>query len=422
MTIPSPRRKNAAAVVVVGGSGGFNQNSNTSKAIKAGPSTTSSSSSSLSYIISLSSKSTADKLLWAMLSFAMGVLVNQSFHSTSTVTTTMNNNNNNINNNHNGLTYHTITNTTSNTNNNNNNNNNNKQIVIYGHLHKDKTGGTNLNGLMAAKFDNVCGNKGYSYDSYQVNARLFNGTPVQGDRIRGEKRQKHGGNFIIDPKQKMESIGYENCDYISNEGSYQIWTKDIVQQLNFTDKNWILELHVPCRDPIEHLLSTCNHHNRKFICPDPTTTNSTINYKAELEQQVKNCLWSGGPMDKRKIVLERNPRVNNPKTRRFNLKLNNTQSINLKCFQPFPIESYINYMGNHLRQRKIEPQYYIRSTNKQRNKNDECLLSSNDKYATNIQYLNEVRQLLMKIDTDGYYKFCNNCLGTQNELPLLHVV
>jgi hypothetical protein len=326
----------------------------------------------------------------------------------------MNNNNNN-----NGLTYHTITNTTSNT----NTNTKNKQTIIYGHLHKEKTGGTNLNGLLAAKFDNVCGNKGYSYDSYQVNARLFNGTPALGDMIHAEEKHRKNGRKIdpslkINIQQKMELIGYEDCDYISREGSYQIWTKDIVQQLNFIDKKLILELHVPCRDPIEHLLSTCNHHNRTFICPDPTT-NSTINYKAELEQQVKNCLWSGGPMDKREIVLNRNSRVSNPKSRRFNLKLNNTKSINLKCFQPFPMESYINYMGNHLRKRKIESQYYIRSTNKQRNKNDECLLSSNDKYATNIQYLNEVRQLLMKIDTDGYYKFCDNCLGTQNELPLL---
>ena len=41
------------------------------------------------------------------------------------------------------------------------------------------------------------------------------------------------------------------------------------------------------------------------------------------------------------------------------------------------------------------------------------------KHATNIQYLNEVRQLLMKIDTDGCYKSCGNCLGTQYKLPLL---
>ena len=31
--------------------------------------------------------------------------------------------------------------------------------TIYGHVHIPKTGGSNLNGLMAAKYDNVCGNK-----------------------------------------------------------------------------------------------------------------------------------------------------------------------------------------------------------------------------------------------------------------------
>ena len=81
-----------------------------------------------------------------------------------------------------------------------------------------------------------------------------------------------------------------------------------------------------------------------------------------------------------KLFLNRSPRVSDPKRRRFNFKLNyHVKSINLKCFQPFPIVSYINFMGNHLRKREIESQYYIRSTNIQRNKNDECLLPSNDK-------------------------------------------
>ena len=81
-----------------------------------------------------------------------------------------------------------------------------------------------------------------------------------------------------------------------------------------------------------------------------------------------------------KLYLNRSPRVSDPKRRRFNFKLNyHVKPIDLKCFQPFPIVSYINFMGNHLRKREIESQYYIRSTNIQRNKNDECLLPSNDK-------------------------------------------
>jgi hypothetical protein len=45
---------------------------------------------------------------------------------------------------------------------------------IYGHLHFPKTAGSSLNSLMASKYERVCGNKGYSYDSYQHNSRLLN--------------------------------------------------------------------------------------------------------------------------------------------------------------------------------------------------------------------------------------------------------
>ena len=39
--------------------------------------------------------------------------------------------------------------------------------VIYGHVHIAKAGGTTLNGILANKFERVCGHKGYSYDAYQ---------------------------------------------------------------------------------------------------------------------------------------------------------------------------------------------------------------------------------------------------------------
>jgi len=37
--------------------------------------------------------------------------------------------------------------------------------ILYGHVHMAKTGGTSLNGIIANKFDHVCGHKGYSYDA-----------------------------------------------------------------------------------------------------------------------------------------------------------------------------------------------------------------------------------------------------------------
>ena len=45
--------------------------------------------------------------------------------------------------------------------------------VIYGHIHMAKTGGTSLvNGVLANKFERVCGHKGFSYNAYQANERF----------------------------------------------------------------------------------------------------------------------------------------------------------------------------------------------------------------------------------------------------------
>lgn len=43
--------------------------------------------------------------------------------------------------------------------------------VLFGHVHMAKTGGTSLNGILANRFERVCGHKGSSYDAYQSNER-----------------------------------------------------------------------------------------------------------------------------------------------------------------------------------------------------------------------------------------------------------
>ena len=63
-----------------------------------------------------------------------------------------------------------------------NNNNTNTNIgswwvrpdKIIGHIHMAKTGGTELNGMLASNFERVCGHKGYSHDYYQYNERVRN--------------------------------------------------------------------------------------------------------------------------------------------------------------------------------------------------------------------------------------------------------
>jgi len=274
--------------------------------------------------------------------------------------------------------------------------NNNINTIVYGHLHVAKTGGTNLNGRMAAKYDNVCGNKGYSFNSYRINAEKFKFNESSGA---GRKKIELKGTQLA----IMTEIGFENCDFISIEKPWQFWTQDIVKNLEFETRNMTLELHVPCRDAIDHLLSTCNHGKRTFNCPDG---------EEAIEQEIKNCLWSGGPSDKREIVDKRRNTKN-----RFNIDLQNTESkhsnnINLKCFKSFPLENYIDYMGNFLRPRKIESPYFTWDTNAARVASKECLLTKDQ------DYINTVRKLIFNVDYMGYYRFCHDCLGSNDELPL----
>ena len=76
-----------------------------------------------------------------------------------------------------------------------------------------------------------------------------------------------------------------------------------------------LELHIPCRDPIEHLMSLCNHKKRTFTCYDynddnddnddndedndsnvsnnntPKTTTTKKNKNLQLlEKEIHNCI------------------------------------------------------------------------------------------------------------------------------------
>jgi hypothetical protein len=110
----------------------------------------------------------------------------------------------------------------------------------------------------------------------------------------------------------MNEIGYHNCDWVSFEAPKHLWG-GLVDEL----APWPLELHVPCRDPIDHLMSQCNYLMRTFDC---TNVNIT--------RQVERC------------ILDPN---------RYGDSLGLHKNITLKCFNPIPIEPYLDYMTQFLR-------------------------------------------------------------------------
>lgn len=89
---------------------------------------------------------------------------------------------------------------------------------IYGHIHMAKTAGTSLNGLLAARFERVCGHKGYSYDFYQSNNRSV--TSVDSSTLKEQAVDNlgkiHKGYYRgrVHP-EIMEEIGFEGTFLLS---------------------------------------------------------------------------------------------------------------------------------------------------------------------------------------------------------------
>ncbi len=239
--------------------------------------------------------------------------------------------------------------------------------IIYGHIHMAKTGGTNLNGFLANNYERVCGNKGYSYDAYQRNERFIKDyVPHQ---IKKGKHQHYGS---------VKEIGFEDCDYISYENGHKFWS----YFSNF--HNMTMELHLPCRDPIDHLMSECNHRREKMERGFECRQNMTDN---ELEQEMEKCY----------IFLNR-----------FDDKLKNYENINLKCYNfQHQFTGYIDYISTKLQPRRLVSEYVKRETNLPRVKEEECIWKDKE-----LQQ--RVREHL--VEHIPYYRFCDQCIGSEDDI------
>jgi len=166
----------------------------------------------------------------------------------------------------------------------------------------------------------------------------------------------------------MEEIGYEDCDYISHETGWQFWSH--------TFQNWRvpIELHIPCRDPISHLMSMCNYKHRKFNCTN------------DLEAEIKGCLLA---MD------------------RFSSKLaTDYTNITPKCFPAQQVDKYVEYMAYKLQKKKFPVEYIFRATNAPRSADTECIWTNNTALSFAKRYLEDME----------YYKYCVSCLGSDRDL------
>lgn len=114
---------------------------------------------------------------------------------------------------------------------------------VFGHVHIAKTGGSSLNRVLAREFHGVCGHKGYSYDQ-----------PLN-DVIRSANSTRYPeyGPDRVHPAV-MRERGFHNCALISLEESWRAWAF-----LPSLFKTSVKVMLLPCRNPIDHVLSMCNH-------------------------------------------------------------------------------------------------------------------------------------------------------------------
>ncbi|KAL3782072.1 hypothetical protein ACHAW5_000693 [Stephanodiscus triporus] len=249
--------------------------------------------------------------------------------------------------------------------------------VIFGHIHMAKTAGSEINGELAQRFERVCGHKGYSYDAIAFNQRVgkvmkkaddwhWSQTLKTKDLISKSYRKYNRGRVH---STVMDEIGYHDCDWISFERQASAW------HTVAKTAEWPLELHLPCRDPIDHLLSQCNMKTRNFNCTGTSLT-----------EEVNACMLFAD---------------------RFSDSLNLHANVTLKCFNPIPIEPYLNYIGQFLQPRRVRGQYVHSEFNRPRNKTAECIWNSPEKVKQ------EVIKIMMKMP---YYRFCDRCIGSKDDL------
>jgi len=244
--------------------------------------------------------------------------------------------------------------------------------VLYGHLHMAKTGGTSLNGDLACGFERVCGHKGYSYDAYQLEVRKAAGFSPYANYGR-----PHSGNY---KHAEEDKIGYEDCDFISKEVNWAFWKQF---------QNWSipLQLHVPCRKPIDLLMSMCNFRKFRFNCSRPAVA------------QVDYCSLVVGPSDGGDSQYWFD---------RWNRALRNATNTFVKCYRfEDQFTRYVPHMRSLLQKKRFPADFKFVKMNRKRK--DECIYAPENAglRASVVKYL---------LERWDYNQFCYECIGSEDDL------
>ena len=254
-----------------------------------------------------------------------------------------------------------------------------------------KSGGTSMNSYLANNYERVCGNKGNSYEAYKENEQWKQNKAIydikHANGTYDEKKLIWNHLWYDGPENyNRDNKGNEDCDIVFQEVQYKWWMNQFPN--GKFHQNTTVELHVPCREPIDSLISQCNYWDNlgwgtQIPCDDTITDE-------QLYEAVEEC-YAG--------VANRY---------RHELK-NHFSPNNVKCFDFKNLfTSYKDYITPKLQPRRFVSQPYApKLSNYPRNKSQECIWQY-----PGLQ--EKVRSYLLQ--TVPYYEFCNECIGSENEI------
>ena len=249
--------------------------------------------------------------------------------------------------------------------------------IIYGHVHIAKTAGSGLLNILAYKYERVCSNKANSILLRQSKS----------DR----EENCYGFGTSWDHRRDFKTR-LDECDYVSIERSSSFWTKQ-------SWSNRHLELHVPCKDPLELLMSSCFHGPKPsgFDCSDKATLDIE-----QIGKQVKKCL---------KVVEK------DGISRRIDFRFDEPflisalkHNINVKCYNTdLTFGSYLSYMDQRLtcRNSTFPTNTMCQTKFSGRNRTSECIWQ-------NEALKTQVKKYLL--ENHFYFAYCKKCLGSSEDL------
>ena len=140
-----------------------------------------------------------------------------------------------------------------------------------------------------------------------------------------------------------------------------------------------MELRIPCRDRIDHLMSQCNFVHLELACDASSDE--------EFFESVEECFTN------------LKGRYHHNMGKHFDIKY-----IDFKK----QFTTYTQYMSDKLQPRRLESTPFVkRETNRPRNKTNEYIWERPDLLEKTNAYL---------LENVPYYEFCDTCMGSENEI------